>query len=235
MGDALIGAGILLAILGPLLLIPVIWIIYRLFTKKVIHRFFNNKFSPPVNDLIAIAVTTIFIFIVLGVSYLPGKNEFDKLCTRYSTPSIDMRVNTDSFFRTRLYPYEAKQFLGDDGFKFVEGPHMYKKGRYIKYTLSGEGEIIEQEIDEPASEYGVRDDLKLLASGINLSQKTAYEMKSGKEFAQASTVLYSGGPLSIFMGIYAMSNCPDIRSEKGSQDFDTFYNFEKQVLLNNKN
>lgn len=235
MSDALIGIGILLAIMGPLLLIPVIWIIYRLITRKLIYRFFSQKFSSPVNDLIAIGLTTIFTLIVLVVSYLPGKIEFEKLCEQYSSPSIEKRVTTDSFFRSHLYPYEARQFLDDDGFKFVEAPHMYKKGRYIKYSLSGNGEIIEQEIDEPASEYGVRDDLKLLASGINMSQKTAYELKSGKDFARASTVLYSGGPLSLFMGVYAMSNCPDIRSEKGSKDFDTYYNFEKEVLLNNNN
>ena len=233
MSDALIGIGILLAVAGPLLLIPVIWIIYRLITKKTVYRYFNSKYSPPVNDLIAIAMTTLFILIVLVVSYLPGKFEFDKLCKQYSTPSIEKRVNANSFFRSRLYPYEAKQFLGDDGFIFVEAPHLYKKERYIKYSLSEEGEIIEQEIDKPVSEYGVRDDLELLASGINMSQKTAYEMKNGKEFARASTILYSGGPLSLFMGIYAMSNCPDIRNEQGSVDFDTYYNFEKEVLLNN--
>ena len=234
MGDALIGVGILLAIAGPLLLIPIIWIIYRLITKKIIYRYFSNRFSPPVNDLLAIGVTTIFIMVVLVASYLPGKIEYDKLCEQFSTPAIERHVNTDSFFRTRLYPYEAKQFLGDDGFKFVEAPHMYKKDRYIKYSLSGEGEIIEQEINEPVSQYGVRDELKLLASGINLSQKTAYEMESGREFARASTVLYSGGPLSLFMGIYAMSNCPDIRTEKGSKDFETYYKFEKKILLNNE-
>ena len=101
--------------------------------------------------------------------------------------------------------------------------------------MSEDGTIQEEEISETISQYGIRDDLKFLPLGINLSQKTAYEMESGKGFAQASTILYSGGPLSIFMGVYAMSNCPDIVSEKGSIDFNTYYNFEKEILLDYKN
>jgi len=230
MGDALIGVGMLLAIFGPLLLIPIIWITYRLITKKFIHQIYKDKYEQTTNDLIAIAITTIVILTLLIISYMPGKMEFDKLCLQYGTPSIQKRIRTISFYRTRLYPYEAKQYLGDEGFEFVEAPHMYKKGSYIKYSLSKDGKIKEEEITEPASQYGIRDDLKLLPLGINLSQKTAYEMTSGKEFAQASNILYSGGPLSIFMGVYAMSNCPDIISEQGSKDFNTYYHFEMEIL-----
>jgi len=235
MGDALIAVGLLLAIFGPLLLIPIIWIVYRFITKKFIYRFYKDKFISSTNDLIAIAASTVVILVLLVISYLPGKMEFNKLCSQYGTPSIQKRVHTNSFYRTRLYPYEAKQYLGEEGFKFVEAPHMYKKGNYKKYSLSEDGTIQEEEISETISQYGIRDDLKFLPLGINLSQKTAYEMDSGKEFAQASTILYSGGPLSIFMGVYAMSNCPDIVSEKGSIDFNTYYNFEKEILLDYKN
>jgi hypothetical protein len=235
MGDALIGVGILLAIVGPLLLIPFIWIVYRLVTRKIIYRFNKDKYSHSTNDLIAISVSTAMILVLLVLSYLPGKMEFDKLCSQHGTPSIQKRVHTNNFYRTRLYPYEAKQFLGEEGFEFIEAPHMYNKGSYMKYSLAEDGMIKEEEISETTSRYGIRDDLKLLTLGINLSQKTAYEMESGKEFAQAATILYSGGPLSIFMGVYAMSNCPDIISEQGSKDFNTYYNFEKEILLDKKN
>ena len=233
MESELIGIGILLAIFGPLLLIPIIWIFYRLFARKIVKRIYKDKFRPATNDVIAIIASTTIVLTVLLISYLPGKMEFNTLCSQHGTPYINNYVQTDSFYRTRLYPYEAKQFLGPEGFDFVEAPHMYNKGSYVKYTLTEAGEINEKEITEPASEYGMRDELILLPLGINLSKKTAYEMSTGKEFAQAATLLYSGGPLSIITGIYGMSSCPDSTTGQGSKHFNTYYQFEKKVLLNN--
>ena len=46
----------------------------------------------------------------------------------------------------------------------------------------------------------------------------------------AADVNYRGGPLSLLLGVYAMSSCPDIRSEEGSRDFGTFYDLETIVL-----
>ena len=231
MADALIGVGILLAVFGPLLLIPVIWLVYRFPGRMIINRIFQDRFGKKVTHLIAFAASGVAVMLVLYLSYLPGKLKYDAMCVKHGIPSIQSRVHADGFYRTRLYPYEAKQYLGPDGFAFVEAPHMYKPGQFIKYTLNTEGNIEEEEIPLPTSQYGIRDDLTRSLIGITLSQKTAYILESGDTFAQASSILYDGGPLSLFLGVYGMQNCPDIQTEPGSGDFATYYNFEKEVLL----
>ena len=55
-------------------------------------------------------------------------------------------------------------------------------------------------------------------------------MTSDRELARAANITYLGGPLSILLGSYATTSCPDILTEQGSKDFSTYYVLEKVIL-----
>jgi len=103
----------LLAIFGPLLLIPIIWITYRLITKKFIHQIYKDKYEQTTNDLIAIAITTIVILTLLIISYMPGKMEFDKLCLQYGIPSIKCFSDFATYSASKAAAYSITQGLHD--------------------------------------------------------------------------------------------------------------------------
>lgn len=229
MADALIGIGVLLAILGPLLLLPITWVIYRLVTRPLLRR---NAPQLPLRtmDQSAFLCATVLVLIVLVGSYLPGKIEYNSLCDEYGQPRIMKRVTADGFYRSRVYIYEAREFIEKGGFKYVEGPYPGQRERFRRYSISSQGQINEVEIAAPTSAYGVRDELWETGSGVIVSVKTVYEKASESELARAANITYRGGPLWFLMGSYATTSCPDILTEQGSEDFTTYYNLEKIVL-----
>jgi hypothetical protein len=152
------------------------------------------------------------------------------LCAQHAKPLVSERVATTGFYRNRLYPYEARRYLGNDSFQFVESPHMYKKEGYIRYSRTDSDRIHEQEVSELRSLYGVREDFTRLRYGILMTEKVVYEIESHRELARAAQIVYEGGPLSLFLGVYGMSSCPDVRSIKGSHYFQTFYDLETITL-----
>lgn len=231
MEDIGFGIGVLLAIFGPLLLVPIAWLVYRLVVRPIVFHALAPRISGRSVRWIALALSLLIVTGALCLSYFPGKREFERLCSMHATPTVSDRVRTDGYYRTRLYPYEAKEILeGEDPFLFVEAPHMYKKGTFVRYAKTGTNRISEQEVAALKSRYGVRADLKTLPFGIVMSEKVVYEMETGRELARAADLVYEGGPLSLFLGTYGMSSCPDIRSPEGAQHFDTFYNLEKITL-----
>jgi len=230
MENILIGLGVLLAIFGPLLLIPIIWVIYRLVTRPLLGRLF-----PPQTSSRKIAQGAIMsaIFLITGAlahSYIPGKYEYDAFCGKYAEPRILETVNTEGFYRNRVYNYDARKYLEEGGFMFVEGPFPAQPERFRRYSMNAEGEFIEREIDAPTARYGVRDELWETDSGVIFSVKTVYDMSSNRELARAARLTYSGGYLSILLGSYATTSCPDIRTEQGSNNFRIYYDLEKVVL-----
>lgn len=229
MEDFGFGLGVLLAILGPLLLIPVTWVAYLLLRPVVLHRLIP-RVSKGAASWIALAVSCFIVAGALVLSYVPGRIEFDRLCSEHAIPTVSERVRTDGFYRTRLYPYEARPFLEGDSFVFVEAPHMYKEGVYVRYTKTEDETIHEQEVSTLNSLYGVRETLSELAYRIMMTEKVAYEMETNRELARAANIVYEGGPLSLLLGVYGMSSCPDIRSPEGSQHFKTFYELETITL-----
>ena len=224
------GIGILLAIFGPLLLIPVTWFLYRFGTRPAALSWLVPRVSPISARCTALMVSMLLVGGSLSFSYFPGKWEFDRLCAEHAVPTVSERVMADSFYRSRLYPYEARQFLEGDSFEFVEAPHMYKDESYVRYSRANSEEIQEEEVETPISRYGVREDFWELPHGILMTQKTVYEMDGDRELAKAANISYQGGSLSLFLGAYAMSSCPDIRSTEGSRNFNTFYYLESIVL-----
>lgn len=224
------GIGILLAVFEPLLLIPVIWLVYRMVVRPVVQSALVPRVSNGTARGIALILSFLVVAGVLSVSYFPGRWEFDRLCSAHATPMVSDRIRTSSFYRSRLYPYEARQFLEDNAFVSLEAPHMYKKGMYVRYSKTADGDMREEEVSTVRSRYGVRERLSMPWSGIVMTQKVIYEMATARELARAAHIVYEGGSLSLFLGVYAMSSCPDIRSAEDSQHFKTFYDLEHIVL-----
>lgn len=224
------GLGMLLAVAGPLLVIPVVWLVYRLLAKPVVYAVLVPPLAGRTARWTALAVSLVCAAVVLTLSYLPGKWEFDQLCSVHAAPTVSGRVSVAGFYRQHMFPYEATRYLDEGGFTFVEAPHPYEKGIYVRYSKTGEGETGEHKISALESRYGVRKTLSELSHGILLSEKRVYEMASDRELARAAHLTYEGGPLKLFLGAYGMSSCPDISTEAGAQDFNTFYNLESVVL-----
>lgn len=224
------GVGILLAIFGPLLLIPVIWLVYRMAARPVLLPSVGRRLSGRSARMVALALSTIVVVGAVGLSYLPGRREFDRLCVQHATPSVAERVRASSYYRNRLFPYEADQILEEDGFTSVEAPHPYEAGTLVRYSRAPDGDVRQEEIAAPESSYGVRHTLSQLSHGIVMTEKVVYEMATDRVLARAAHVVYQGGPLSLFLGTLGMASCPDIRSADGSRHFGTFYDLEALVL-----
>jgi len=232
MGNFLIGFGVFLAIFGPLLLIPLTWLTYRLVTRPLLTRYtashrVNNKMVPT-----ALLCAVLLVASTLAISYIPGKLEYRNLCVEYAEPRILEKLTVDGFYRSRVYNYEARELLEKGGFKYVEGPYPSQPERFRRYSKSPQGEFTEIEIQAPISQYGVRDELWETDSGVIVSVKTVYEAANNRELARAANITYQGGPLWILLGSYATSSCPDILTEEGAKDFRTYYDIERIVLNN---
>jgi len=219
MDDLLIGLGVLLAVLGPILTIPVIWALYRFALKP----FFGPGWK---GWALAIAL----VVTVLTASYLPGKRAFDDRCEAAGPPAVSERVEVGGFYRTAAFPYEAANYIVHDGFEYVEAPDPYKDDVIIRYTLASDGAVKQEEVGELRSKYGVKRTYALLDDGVSVTEKVVYEIATGRELARAAEYVYHGGPLAVFLGSMSMDSCPDPRTPEGSRQFGIFYDLEKIVL-----
>ena len=232
MESFLFGLGVLLAICGPLLLIPITWLVYRLVTRPLLQRLTPARLTSIKVAPTAFFCAALFVSVILAVSYLPGKLEYDDLCGQYSEPRILKTVTVDGFYRSRVYNYEAREFIEKGGFSFVEGPYPGQPERFRRFSMSPQGKITEVEIPAPTSQIEVRDELWETTSGVIVSVKTVYQRSSETELARAANITYQGGPLWFLLGSYARASCPDVLNEQGSEYFMTYYNLEKIVLNN---
>jgi hypothetical protein len=225
-----IGLGVLLAIFGPVLLIPLIWIIYRIATKRLARRIVGSEAPVTKTRLLGLCSAAAIVGAVLAASYIPGKISFERLCDEEGMPIIRRRTRTDGYFRTRLFPYEAQSILAQGPFRFIEGPNPYEQGSYVRYELDPEGAVQEQDVDAPTADCEVEKEFEQAPWGIHVTRKTIRDRRSGEELAKAASIVYQGGPLWLFFGSYAMDSCPDASSADEEKNFDTFYNLERIVL-----
>jgi hypothetical protein len=229
MGELAIGIGMLLAILGPLLFLPAIWLVYRFLALPLWRLATDPERSSGFGRLGALTASALLVLGSVGASYVWGKVNFDRLCALHGTPDIDRVVQVDGYFQTPLFPYQARQSLDDGTFRFIEGPS--ERGEtFTRYTLDGQGGLDEVEIPEPSSEYGVRETFETARGGTTVMERVIYEIGSEVQLARAASLTYMGGPLSIFLGAYGMASCPDIRSPEGSEHFRQFYDLAAIVL-----
>ncbi len=229
MGDFLIGIGILLAVIGPLLLIPIPWALYRFVARPLILRAATPRLSQDSAKGLALGITVGLLAAGLAASYIPGKHQFDALCEQHAHPALRRSIHVDGFYADKLFAYQAAQYL-TKGFTYIEAPDPYKDGVILRYTLSEDGQALPEEIAEPASLFGYRETFSQPGSTLTLTEKLIYERSTGEEVARAASVHYMGGPFSLLLGSYASSSCPDPATPQGSEDFNTFYNLETLVL-----
>ncbi len=222
------GVGILLAVLGPLLLLPVILLVYRYGLLGLLQSTLPEADAGSLK-LAALVLSAVIVVGIVVLSYIPGRLEFNRLCSEHGTPDLSERTRADGFYRTPLFPYEAHAYLRDLGFAYVEGPDPYRSGVDLRYTLDQDGELAQEEATQLRSRYGVRQEL-VQSRGTIRTEKVVYQLDTGDELARASSLNYDGGPLSLFLGVYFTRSCPDVRSEEGSEDFQTFYELERRVL-----
>jgi hypothetical protein len=226
----LIGMGILLGKFGPLLVIPAIWAVHKWFTKRVLVPRLKSRFAtlPPG---VPLATSTVLVLGILLASYLPGRITYSALCDANAAPRIIERVDVGGFFMDELQSYRAERHLYEQGFAFVEAPKSQDKRTYIRYTPGDGRRVREVAVNELLSRYGLREERSEKLWGVGMTRKIVYELKSNRVLAEAASVDYFGGPLFMFLGVYGLSQCPDVRDEdRGAKDFETYFNLEAVVL-----
>lgn len=230
MGDFLIGIGVLLAIIGPLLLIPIAWLFYRFIIRPLIIRLAGTRISQGDATRFALGLTVGILAAAIAASYYPGKQHFDALCAVNATPQLTRQVHVDGFFADKLFPYQAAQYIVHGEFISVEAPDPYKPGVYVRYDASPDGTTHPTVINAPTSLFGFRQTFSELPGSITMTEKVIYERATNIELARAASITYMGGPLSLFLGSYGMASCPDLATAEGSEAFNTFYNLETLTL-----
>lgn len=226
MGETAMGIGIVLGILGPLLVIPVIWVVHSWFTRLFLAPRLKGRFAavPP------LAISTVLVLGILLASYLPGRITYNALCAAHSVPRIAERVNVEGLFVDELYPYRAAQHLYDQGFAFVEAPEFPARRTNIRYTPAASRKVSQQPVSNLLSRYGLRVEYSRMSWGVGMTRKIVYELESNRVLAEAASVDYHGGPLWMFFGVYGLSSCPGEDTDRGTEDFRTYYNLEAVVL-----
>jgi hypothetical protein len=223
------GIGLLLAMFGPLLFLPLIWAIARWPLRWLIGAWTERSFGAAAG-VARWLLATVVVGVAVLVSYLPGRMEYEQLCAEHAEPVIREVVDVPGFYATELYPYSAERFLREWGFSYIEAPDMYKKGRTLRYAVGADNKTAVTEVPAPASRYAVRDTFRELGNTLTLNEKQVFELATGRELARAGSVVYHGGHLRLMLGVYGMSNCPIPVTAKGAQQFSDYYYLERKVL-----
>ncbi len=224
------GLGVLLAILGPLLLLPVAWLLQRLL-RPLVRRLAPGHLASGAVGSLGWLTAAGLIAATLVATWYPGHAEFERLCVRYAIPQIAERVTVEGFYRERLFPYETHR-LFEDGFSYLEtvDPQYPNETRQLRYRPGPDSAAVAEPVEAFTSRYGVEQTLVHEAYGILRSEKRIRERADGRLLARAGQVTYQGGPLALFLGAYAVESCPDIREAQGSRAFKIFYDLEAIVL-----
>ncbi len=227
--SAAMAFGLLLATFGPLLLAPVIWAVYRWPLRRLLGTWAQRRFGAGA-PAVLFAASALLTGAMVTASWLPGRIEYARLCEAHTRPVIAERIDVTGFYATALYAYEAEQYLREWKFDYVEAPDMYKKERWLRYSIGADGKTVVGEISAPQSRHAVSRTTQVLGNTITLSEKRVFERAGGRELARAGSVIYHGGPLQLGLGVYGMRNCPDPRGAEGARWFDDYYYLERKVL-----
>ena len=181
-GDWLIGFGVLLVIIGPLLNLLVIWLLHRYLVSRIIT----------VQVITSVTISMLLLAAAHLAAVLPGRLAFTDLCLDSGKPVVLRRDHVDGFFRTKMFQYEAMQYLREGGFSYVEAPDPYKPGILLRYSLDIHGEISKKEIPKRTSRYEVSDDFEQLSFDISVNRKAIKDIWSGDTVANASMISFHG-------------------------------------------
>lgn len=173
------------------------------------------------------------VLLVLGVllaSYLPGRLEFERLCTDFAEPRIFWKVRVEGFFLDDLTANSfGQRYLGEEGFAWFETHDIYKRGRFVRFRKAGD-KVHTEPVTELQSLHVVKSATEVRDRTIHVSRTAISERESGRLLAEAHSVIYHGGPLGIVLGVYGMSHCPNPITPEGSRQFNLYYHLVREVL-----
>jgi hypothetical protein len=107
------------------------------------------------------------------------------------------------------------RYLRDEGFAWFETRDIYKRDGYARYRKE-RGEIVREPVSELKARYTVQSRFEERSPGVQINRVAVTERASGKLLAEAHSVTYHGGPLSLLLVLYGMSSCPEPRTQQAA-------------------
>lgn len=220
--------GLLLAVLGPLLLLLPIALLYFLFKRLGLGA--HLGLSPVNARLLHLAAAAIAVLGVVLATYLPGRLEFERLCGELAEPRILERVRAEGFFLDDLTANSfGQRYVLEEGFAWFETHDIYKRGQFVRFRKS-DGKVLIEPVAEPRARHTVKSGTEVRGNGIHVSRTAVSERASGRLLAEAHSVTYHGGPLGMVLGVYGLSHCPNPVTAEGSRQFNLYYHLVREVL-----
>lgn len=221
-------AGLLLAVLGPLLLLLPVALLYLLFRRIGLGA--RLGLGPDNARLLHLAAAAVLVSGIVLATYLPGRFEFERLCDALAEPRIQERTRAEGFFLDDLTANSfGRRYISEEGFAWFETHDIYRRGQFVRFRKDGVQVVI-----EPASELQARHVVKsgtdVRDNTIHVSRTAISERRSGRLLAEAHSVTYHGGPLGMVLGVYGMSHCPNPVTPEGSRQFNLYYHLVREVL-----
>jgi hypothetical protein len=221
-------AGLLLAVLGPLLLLLPTALLYFLFRRAGLGA--RLGLSAVNARLLHMASAAALVLGVVLATYLPGRFEFERLCTALAEPRILERVPVEGFFLDDLSANSfGQRYVQEEGFAWFETHDIYQRGRFVRFHKSG-GQVVIEPISEPQARHVVKSETEVRSNTIHVSRITISERRGGRLLAEAHSVTYHGGPLGMVLGVYGLSHCPNPVTEEGRRQFNLYYHLVREVL-----
>ena len=228
--------GLFLAFFGPLLLLPIIWVIHR-WPLALLDRWCLQVTGHALG-WVRPALAAAMVGGVVWVTWWPGYQRYQALCDQYATPNIVERTHLDGFFVSKMFDYEAGRYLMEWGFQWIEAPDPYRAGRLLRYRRTDKG-IEPEEVSTITAKAAFIPEFRELPDGIHLSLKRIVRLPDPEawrsvekqpEMARAGSVVYHGGPLKIVLGAWGLSTCPSAPSADAIKAFQDYYYLEQRVL-----
>ncbi|KAB2934478.1 MAG: hypothetical protein F9K21_11550 [Rhodocyclaceae bacterium] len=220
--------GLVLAVLGPLLLLLPIALLYFLFKRLGLGARFG--LSPVNARLLHLAAAAIAVLGVVLATYLPGRLEFERLCDALAEPRILERVRTEGFFLDDLTANSfGQRYVLEEGFAWFETHDIYKRGQFVRFRKS-DGKVLIEPAAELQARYTVKSDVEVRGNSIHVSRTAVSQRAGGRLLAEAHSVTYHGGPLGMVLGVHGLSHCPNPVTAEGARRFDLYYHLVREVL-----
>jgi hypothetical protein len=221
-------AGLLLAVLGPLLLLLPVWGMSLLLGRwRVPQRLGVPEAGA---GLVRWALAASLIGALVLASYLPGRLEFDRLCQTLAEPRIHERAVAEGFYLDDLTAGSfGRRYVGEEGFAWIETRDIYRRDAHVRYRRAG-AEVVREPAPELRARHVVKSGVDVRERGIHVARTEITDREDGRLLAEAHSVTYHGGPLGFLLGVYGLSQCPDPRTAEGSRQFDTYYHIARRVL-----
>jgi hypothetical protein len=220
--------GLLLAVLGPLLLLLPLALLYFLFRRAGLGA--RLGLSPVNARLLHLAAAAGIVLGAVLATYLPGRIAFERLCQELAEPRIHERVRAEGFFLDDLTAASfGQRYVGEEGFAWFETHDLYRRGQYVRYRKQGDN-VVSEPADELRARHAVKSGVEVRPDGIHVARTAITERDSGRLLAEAHSVIYHGGPLGVVLGVYGLSNCPNPITAEGSRQFNLYYHLVREVL-----